>query len=243
MAANAQKQKNQQQMMELFGNTIAKLGGNVGQFLQKRKEQNAQQALGQQLNNAMSPAQGPSTIPIQGPPQQGQTMPIGGNQGPSQPPVDFGQLSSTFGKAYPNQSNPFIEGMAKRMMPKEQSPETMFQQQEMDLKRQKMALDLKQLDVDTMQKKADLLERQGNHEESIALRKQTIESNNAIREQQKQLMAMMFNARQNQNADTKNMGVGGWFRGLFGGGVTSSTVPVPGADAKSNARKALGLEP
>lgn len=89
MVAQQQKRQNQQNMMNLFAQAISNTGENIGQGIQLRGQRNAQAAFGQALNSV----QGPMT-------EQG--MP------PQQPPVDLGQLMSTFSKAYPGQQMPSL---------------------------------------------------------------------------------------------------------------------------------------
>lgn len=222
--AQQAKNQNQQKMMEMFGSTLANVGQNVGAGLKTRRERQAQTQFGQALTNAGQPVQGPPT-------QTGQA--------PVQPPVNVGQLTTLFSKAYPQQANPFAEGMAKKIFP---SPETQFQQEELKLKQKGLELEEKKNNIQALQEQARLLETQGYHKESAELRRLAIDSTNNYREDMNQLRALIFNARQGQGADTKNMGFGGLLRSLFNLGVEPSKVAVPGGDEKDNARKMLGLQ-
>lgn len=232
------EQENKTTDAESIGKILETLGQTTGGILQQRNQKNAQVQFAEALGNMNQPAQGPTAPNVQGPPSPQGFSQIPQGQSPAQPPVNFGQLTQLFQKAYPGQQNPFVEGMTRKMFP---SPESQFQAQKMDVENRRLALDQRKADIEEKTEKAKLLEQAGYHAESAQLRKETIDNMKAYREELANMRSMMFNANQNQKADTKNMGVGGFFRGLFGGGVSPSKVPVPGSDDRSNVRRQLGL--
>lgn len=126
MQAQAAKNRNKQQMMETFGQTLAGLGQNIGQGLQRRGQQKAQQQFGQLLSNSQQPVQGPPNMVTQPPPQIPGMSPVQGPSTatmvpPNQPPVDFGKLYSTAARAFPGQAGEIMPGIMK-MFSSQQKP-------------------------------------------------------------------------------------------------------------------------
>jgi len=99
MVTQAQEAKNERQrrMMEMFGQSLAGIGQNVGQGLQQRGQEQARQQLGRALNPE---GMGPATV-------EGRTGPAA--------PVDMQAVDSLFSKVYPGQVNPFMKEKAESM--------------------------------------------------------------------------------------------------------------------------------
>src|SRR5258708_7070293 len=101
LLAQAIQQKNQ--MYQGLGQNLSQ-GFGTG-FAQGRQIK-AQNQFGQDFKNALAPVQGPTT-------EQGQK--------PIQPPINYGALSNSFGKAYPDQAGQFSEKIISQLM-KQQTP-------------------------------------------------------------------------------------------------------------------------
>jgi hypothetical protein len=98
LEAAKQKAKNKMDMMNTFGQTLAGVGQNVGQGLQKRGQMQA----GNQLQTMLNPS------PVQGPPTEAGVS-------PQQPPIDWGGVINQMQRAGMNPES-LINQMAKSKM-------------------------------------------------------------------------------------------------------------------------------
>lgn len=101
LQAQVEKNRNRQRTMEILGQALAGVGQNVGQGLQQRGINRAEQELGHALNPTsagMYPAAPPS---------------MGGRTGA--PPVNLETVNRLFPKVYPGQVNPFMREQAESM--------------------------------------------------------------------------------------------------------------------------------
>jgi hypothetical protein len=206
--AQAQQAKNMNKMSWADAmQALGQLGGQAAiQIPQQRRQAQAQNQFGQTLQQQTAPVQGPANAPVQGPETMMGQPPAGGTGAPVQPPPNLGVLGAGFGKAYPGQSNPFLNAIARgQQQPKPLSPN---------------------LNAELMMQQAKLAETTRNNKANNDLRSQTVKlqrENTAMKQFLASLKPQTFNAGQTQKADTWN--AANLIKSLFGGGVKPQTVP------------------